>query len=176
MPGSSGSPPAASTTRIAHIRVEPFGKGLREARRHVLRDEDRRRFCRHARQHRLDRLRAAGRGADRDDAVPTPRLSRISPPPAQQLLRPVPLRAPGRRRHVLGSHARRCLRRAASSPTDAGPPGLARTSMAPARSASIVAADPGCVSELMMMTGIGRCAISLRRKLSRPCAASRCRA
>ena len=57
--------------------VESIGEGLGEARRHVLRDDDRRRLGRHAGQHRFDRLRTAGRCADRDDAVAAARLSRI---------------------------------------------------------------------------------------------------
>ena len=39
------------------------------------------------------------------------------------------------------------------------------TSMAPAASASILAADPDCVTELTMMTGSGWCSIILRRKV-----------
>ena len=39
------------------------------------------------------------------------------------------------------------------------------TSMAPSRSASTLAADPACVTELTMMTGSGWCSIMRRRKL-----------
>src|SRR6185503_14038123 len=51
------------------------------------------------------------------------------------------------------------------SATEYGPPGLAITSIAPAASASIVAADPVCVVELTITTGSGRLRISSRRNV-----------
>ena len=54
--------------RLGHrhraFAVEPLGERRGEARRHVLRDQDRRAVGRQAHQHRLERLDAAGRGAD----------------------------------------------------------------------------------------------------------------
>ncbi len=68
----------------------------------------------------------------------------------------------------------RCLRRTPSSPTEPGPAGLARTSIAPARNASIVTANPAC--QRADHDHRHRPVAHQRRRTSgRPSAASRCR-
>ena len=161
VPGTSGLPSAASTTRSGAEPVEPLGELAGEDGRHVLHDQDRHRERgRQQREHAGQRLGAAGGGADDQDGGLLARAGARGGRARTGTTGAAARAGPGVTGRpvsalIFGISCSRTL--SIDWPTLPTLAGFVTYSFAPAESASSVAEAPRSVSVLNMMIGTRLC-------------------